>query len=75
MVSHRASLCFILVAITISVSATTNRLAFDSLPHARFEFTGPVGERIQDNFAWLGFLTMKEIDWLGCVHNLWCWWA
>ncbi len=32
----------------------TNRLAFDSLPLARFEFSGPVGERIHANLDnWL----------------------
>ena len=46
MVMLRASLGFILAAISISAAAATNRLAFDSLPHARFEFTGPVGFRI-----------------------------
>ena len=50
----RASLGFILAAISISAAAPTNRLAFDSLPHARFEFTGSVGERIQANLDnWL----------------------
>ncbi len=54
MVMLRASLGFILAAISISVVASTNRLAFDSLPHARFEFTGPVGERVQANIDhWL----------------------
>ena len=39
---------------SISAAAATNRLAFDSLPHARFEFTGPVGERVQANLDnWL----------------------
>ena len=42
----RALLGFILAAISISAAAPTNRLAFDSLPHARFEFTGPVSELI-----------------------------
>ena len=45
----RASLGFILAATSISAAASTNRLAVDSLPHARFEFTGPVGERIHAN--------------------------
>ncbi len=50
----RASLGFILAAISISAAAPTNRLVFDSLPHARFEFTGPVGERIHANLDhWL----------------------
>ncbi len=50
----RASLGFILAAISISAAAATNRLAFDSLPHARFEFTGPIGERIHANLDnWL----------------------
>ena len=54
MVMLRASLGFILAAISISAAAATNRLAFDSLPQARFEFTGPVGERIQANLDnWL----------------------
>jgi hypothetical protein len=54
MVMLRASLGFILAAISISAAAPTNRLAFDSLPHARFEFTGPVGERIHANLDnWL----------------------
>ena len=42
----RASLGFILAAICISAAAATNRLAFDSLPNARFEFTGPVAKLI-----------------------------
>src|SRR5437867_11211773 len=41
----RVSLGFILVAISISAAAAANRLAFDSLQHARLEFTGPVGFR------------------------------
>ena len=46
--------CFASASISISASAPTNRLAFDSLPHARFEFTGPVGERIHANLDhWL----------------------
>ena len=50
----RASLGFILAAISISTAAPTNRLAFDSLPQARFEFTGPVGERVHANLDnWL----------------------
>jgi len=54
MVMLRASLCFILAAVSIAAAAPTNRLAFDSLPHARFEFTGPVGERIHANLDnWL----------------------
>ena len=39
----RALFGFILTAISITAAVPTNRLAFDSLPHARFEFTGPVG--------------------------------
>lgn len=51
---HRESLCFILAAISISAAATTNRLTFESLPQARFEFTGPVGERVRANLdEWL----------------------
>ena len=46
MVMLRASLGFILAAISISAAAPTNRLVFDSLPHARFEFTGLVSELI-----------------------------
>lgn len=32
-------------------SPATIRLALDSMPHARFEFTGPVGERIHANLG------------------------
>ena len=33
---------------------STNLLAFESLPHSRFEFTGPVGERVRANIDnWL----------------------
>jgi len=54
MVMLRASLGFILAAISISAAAPTNRLAFESLPPARFEFTGPVSERIHANLDhWL----------------------
>lgn len=54
MVMLRASFGFILAAVSISAAAATNRLAFDSLPRARFEFTGPVGERIHANLDhWL----------------------
>ncbi len=38
----------------IGIGADTNRLAFESLPQARFDFTGPVGERIHANLdEWL----------------------
>ena len=47
-------LCFAFASGSIALGAATNRLAFDSLPHARFEFTGPVGERIHANLDnWL----------------------
>ena len=50
----RAWIAFFLAAFSISAAAVTNRLAFDSLPEARFEFTGPVGERIHANLdQWL----------------------
>ncbi len=50
----RASLGFILAAISVSAAASTNRLAFDSLPQAQFKFTGPVGGRIHANLDnWL----------------------
>ena len=63
MVMLRASLCFVLAAISIA-AAPTNRLAFDSLPHARFEFTGPVGERIQANLDnWLLRVPGMLSDW------------
>lgn len=48
------TLCFVSALWSISTAAATDRLAFDSLPQARFEFTGPVGERIQANLEnWL----------------------
>ena len=54
MIMFRTLLGFTLAAISISAAAATNRLAFDSLPHARFEFTGPIGERIHANLDnWL----------------------
>lgn len=50
----RASLSSILIAISVSATAATNRLALDSLPQAHFAFTGPLGERIHANLDnWL----------------------
>ncbi len=40
--------------VSILAADATDRLAFDSLPQARFEFTGPVGERVRANLDnWL----------------------
>ncbi|MEO6184073.1 MAG: beta-L-arabinofuranosidase domain-containing protein [Verrucomicrobiota bacterium] len=47
-----ASLSF--SCVSILAAEATNRLAFESLPHAQFEFTGPIGERIHANLDhWL----------------------
>ena len=48
------TLCFASAALANAAAATTNRLTFDTLPQAHFEFAGPVGDRIQANLdEWL----------------------